>query len=57
MEGQEITYRTAIPLKYTGIDYWVRVSMNCKAAAGNSNTNYPGMGQDNFTTIEKIHVP
>ena len=57
MEGQEITFRTSMPLKYTGIDYWVRVSMNCQTAAGNPSTNYPGMGQANFTTIEKIHVP
>jgi hypothetical protein len=57
MEGQEITYRTAIPLKYTGIDYWIRVSINCQTAAGKPETNYPGMGAENYTTIEKIHVP
>ena len=57
MEGEEITFRTTIPLKYTGIDYWIRVSMNCQTAAGNAATNYPGMGADNFTTIEKIYVP
>lgn len=57
MEGQEIIYRTDIPLKYTGIDYWVRVSMNCQTATGKPETNYPGMGAENFTTIEKIHVP
>lgn len=57
MEGEEITYRTAIPLKYTGINYWVRVSMNCQTAKGNSSTNYPGMGAENYTTIEKIYVP
>ncbi|MDR1202264.1 MAG: DUF3823 domain-containing protein [Tannerellaceae bacterium] len=57
MEGQEITYRTVIPLKYTGIDYWVRVSINCQTASGKPETNYPGMGAENFTTIEKIHVP
>jgi len=57
MEGQELQFRTAIPLKYTGIDYWIRVSMNCQTAAGDASTNYPGMGADNFTTIEKIHVP
>ncbi|MDR1784091.1 MAG: DUF3823 domain-containing protein [Dysgonamonadaceae bacterium] len=57
MEGQELSYRTAIPLKYTGIDYWIRVSMNCQTATGKPETNYPGMGSDNFTTIEKIHVP
>ena len=57
MEGQEISFRTAIPVKYTGIDYWVRISMNCQTAAGKPETNYPGMGADNFTTIEKVHVP
>jgi hypothetical protein len=57
MEGEEISFRSDIALKYTGIDYWIRVSMNCQTAAGNSATNYPGMGADNFTTIEKIHFP
>ncbi|MDR0700670.1 MAG: DUF3823 domain-containing protein [Tannerella sp.] len=57
MEGAEIRFRTVIPLKYTGIDYWVRVAMNCQTAAGKPETNYPGMGAENFTTIEKIHVP
>jgi hypothetical protein len=57
MEGQEITFRTAIPLKYTGIDYWVRVSVNCKTAAGKPQTNYPGVEEANYTTIEKINVP
>ncbi|GHT09589.1 hypothetical protein FACS189432_01360 [Bacteroidia bacterium] len=57
MEGKELNFRTAIPLKYTGIDYWIRVSMNCQTAAGKPETNYPGMGADNFSTIEKIHVP
>jgi hypothetical protein len=57
MEGTEIHFRTVIPLKYTGIDYWVRVAMNCQTAAGKPETNYPGMGAENFSTIEKIHVP
>jgi hypothetical protein len=57
MEGREITFRTGRKLKYAGIDYWVRVSMNCQTAAGKPQTNYPGMGQNNYTTIEKIHVP
>jgi hypothetical protein len=57
MEDQELNFRTAIPVKYTGIDYWIRISMNCQTAAGKPETNYPGMGSDNFTTIEKIHVP
>jgi hypothetical protein len=57
MEGQEISFRTTIPVKYTGIDYWIRVSMNCQTAAGQPETNYPGMGAENFSTIEKIHVP
>ena len=57
MEGQDIKFRSAIPLKYTGIDYWIRVTMNCQTAAGKPETNYPGMGQENCSTIEKIHVP
>jgi hypothetical protein len=57
MEGQELVFRTAIPVKYTGIDYWIRISMNCQTATGKPETNYPGMGAENFTTIEKIHVP
>jgi hypothetical protein len=58
MEGQEITFRTARAVKYTGIDYWVRISMNCKAVANKPETNYPGISNsDNFTSIEKIHVP
>ena len=57
MEGQNIKLRSNIPLKYTGLNYWIRVSMNCQTAAGNSNTNYPGMGQANYTTIEQIYVP
>ena len=57
MEGEEITFRSDIALKYTGIDYWIRISMDCQTAAGKPETNYPGMGEDNFSTIEKIHVP
>jgi hypothetical protein len=57
MEGKEIAFRTSIPVKYTGIDYWIRISMNCKAVTGKPQTNYPGMGAENFSTIEKIHVP
>jgi hypothetical protein len=57
MEGTEITFRTSRAVKYTGIDYWIRIQMNCKTAADNADTNYPGMGANNFTTIEKIHVP
>ncbi|GHS96774.1 hypothetical protein FACS189421_02420 [Bacteroidia bacterium] len=57
MEGQEITFKTDIALKYTGIDYWIRVSMDCKAVAGKPETNYPGVNSPNFTTIEKLFVP
>ena len=55
MEGQDIVLRTVRPLKYTGIDFWVRVGMNCQTASGDATTNYDGMGQYNYTTIEKIH--
>lgn len=57
MEGAEIHFKTNIPLKYTGINYWVRVSMNCQTASGKPETNYPGMGAGNYTTIETIYVP
>ena len=57
MEGQDIVLRTDIPLYYTGIDYWVRVCMNCQTVPGNPDTNYPGIGAQNCTTIEKIFVP
>lgn len=57
MEGQELTMRTKRAVKYTGIDYYVRVAINCKTVSGNNNTNYPGMGADNYSSIEKVHVP
>ena len=56
MEGTEIEFKTNIPLKYTGIDYWARVSMNCQTAAGKPDTNYPEMGASNSTTIEKHFI-
>jgi len=56
-EGTEIRFKTNIPLRFTGINYWVRVSMNTQTAAGKPETNYPGMGASNYTTIEKIFVP
>jgi len=55
MEGQDIKLRTVRALKYRGTDYHIRVTINCQTAAGNANTNYPGMGQPNCTTTEKIH--
>jgi len=57
MEGQEIEFRTVIPLKWTGIDYWVRVSIECQAVSGDPSTNYQGVGSSNFTTVEQIFVP
>ena len=57
MEGEEITFRTSQAVKYTGIDYWIRITMSCQTAAGDATTNYPGMGADNCSTIEQIHVP
>ncbi len=57
MDGKEITFKTSRAVKYTNMDYWIRISMNCKAVANDASTNYPGMGAENFTTIEKIHVP
>lgn len=57
MEGKVIRFKTARAVKWTGIDYWIRITMNCQTAAGKPETNYPGMGQVNCTTIEKIFVP
>ncbi|GHT18306.1 hypothetical protein AGMMS4957_00340 [Bacteroidia bacterium] len=57
MEGQVLEFISERPVKYTGISYWIRVSMNCQTAAENASTNYPGMGANNFTTIKEIQVP
>jgi hypothetical protein len=57
MEGTEIKFRTIIPLKYKGINYWVRVSMNTQTAVGKPETNYPGMGASNLTSTEQIFYP
>ncbi len=57
MEGQVISFISDRAVKYTGIDYYIRVSMNCQTAAGKPQTNYPGMGANNFTTIQKVRVP
>lgn len=57
MEGQVKEFVSARAVKYTGIDYYVRVSMNCQTATGKPSTNYPGMGANNFTTIKKVTVP
>ena len=56
-ENTEITFRTVRPLKYTGINYWVRVSMSCQQAS--TASNYPGIAKEsrNFTTVEQIFVP
>lgn len=55
-EGTEISFKTDIPLRFHGINYWVRISMNTQTAAGNPQTNYPGMGASNYSTIEEIFV-
>jgi len=57
MEGQEIVLRTSMKLKYQGIDYWVRVMIDCQSVSGDPTTNYQGVSAGNFTTIEKIFVP
>ena len=56
-EGQEITFKTRIPLKYTGINYWVRVSIQCQQVSGDTSTNYPGIDAYNYSTVEQIFVP
>jgi hypothetical protein len=53
-EGDEITFRSTVPLKYSDIDYWVRVAIRCSNPSG---TVYPGLPQFNCSTIEKIHIP
>ena len=60
MEGQDITFRTQIPVKWTGIDYYIQVVMNCQAVSGDASTNYPGLsatGAWNGTTIKSVYVP
>jgi hypothetical protein len=57
MEGSVLEFTTSRAVKYTGINYWIRVSMNCQTAAGKPETNYPGMGASNFTDIKEIFVP
>jgi len=56
-EGEEIEFKTVIPLKWTGINYWVRVSIEVQAVSGDPDTNYPGLPASNYTTIEQIFVP
>ena len=57
MEGQEITLRTSRALKYTGINYWIRVMIDCQSVSGDATTNYQGVSSGNYTTIEQIFVP
>ncbi len=57
MEGTEIEFKSLIPLKYSGINYWVRVSMNTQTVSGNPSTNYPGIGASNYTTTEQVFYP
>ena len=57
MEGTVLQFKSDRAVKYAGIDYWVRISMNCKTAVGKPQTNYPGMGASNYTTIKKVSVP
>lgn len=57
MEGTVLEFKTAKPVKYTGINYYIRVSMNCKTADGKPETNYPGMGASNFTDVKKVTIP
>jgi hypothetical protein len=57
MEGQDIEFVSAIPVKYTGKSYFVRVVMNCQTAAGKPETNYQGVGSNNCTTVVEVKVP
>ena len=56
-EGTELTFRTAIPVKFTNLNYWIRISINCQTAASDNTTNYPGMGQENYSSIKQLFVP
>lgn len=56
-EGTEIEFKSLTPLKYHGINYWIRVSMNTQSVSGNSGTNYPGIGASNYTTTEQVFYP
>ena len=53
-EGAAITFKTTKPLKYTGINYWVRVWISCQGVSA-----YPGIASEaaNYSTIEQIFVP
>ena len=53
-EGDEIEFRTVIPLRWTGINYWIRVSIELQNPSG---VTYQGMPASNYSTIEQIFVP
>jgi hypothetical protein len=53
-EGQEIEFRSTRPLKYTGISYWIRITMGFAT----TSVTYTNIGSvENCSTIEKISVP
>jgi hypothetical protein len=56
-EGEEIEFRTVIPLKYSGISYWVRITIECEAVPGNAGTNYQGISARNRSSVERIFYP
>ena len=53
-EGAVIEFKTVRPLKYTGINYWVRIWISCQGVS-----DYPGIAKEsaNYTTVEQIFVP
>ena len=53
-EGDEIVFRTLVPLRWTGINYWIRVSVEVQS---NAEANYQGLPASNYTTIVQIFVP
>jgi hypothetical protein len=59
MEGTDITISTNrnLPIKVKGVNYYIQITMNCKTAAGDNTTNYPGIGAWNTTTVESVFVP
>lgn len=57
MEGEVLIFKTTKPMKYNGMNVFVHVGMNCQTVPGDPETNYPGMGASNYTSIVKVAVP
>jgi hypothetical protein len=53
-EGDEIEFRTLIPLRYSGINYWVRIVIYCNNPPGAVYTN---VTSGNRTSVETVFFP